>query len=365
MHDGLRTDRFLKCAVVVRAAWKRGEAVAVHCKETFHRGMILLVALLSAIHGCKLQAVLDHVSKVRWVYKYHQMDWWSSAPDGDVRAKNTAAAMEWATLRPHLGGAAQPAKAPPPKAMNWATCQPRVGGAARPAKPPPPPPLASILPAKRTAAQIYKRPPPPPTASMHATIGGAAQPAWTVAEDQQAGAASFEPADEAEAQWPIAAPSCEKNSISNIAFYNVGLTKATLQGKKRDQKIKHLEADVQKLWHAGADIIILLEVGDHQEGVGANLEQTLQTLLTAKDTSIEWAAYGGYIVMKRQMAGVTTTYKHIVIRTDVQAREWHKAIHMSLKAPVGVQMHAARTLHIDLSICMHLCATCHGTRFCE
>jgi hypothetical protein len=301
--------------------------------------MILLVALLSAIHGCNLQAVLDHVSKVRWVYEYHQFYWWLSLPDGDVLAKKTVAAMEWATLRPLLGGAAQPAEAPPPKAMSCAASQPCFGGAAQSAKPPPPPPPPSILPSKRTAAELLKTPPPPPGASS-----GAAQPAWSAE-----GAASFEPAVAADARWPIAAPSCDENAFFNVAFYNVGITSSALEGKNRNRHINNLQADVQKLWTAGADVIILLEVGDHQEGLCKSLEWTLQRMLTANDDCVEWAAYGGYIVLKRQMAGVTTMYQHIVIRQELKQREWHKAILMSLEAPVDAQVHTAHTLHIDPS----------------
>ena len=52
-----------------------------------------------------------------------------------------------------------------------------------------------------------------------------------------------------------------------IGFYNVGIKQNQLTSNKdRRKALSKLASDVDRLWASGVDVLVLCEVGDHEEG---------------------------------------------------------------------------------------------------
>ena len=66
-----------------------------------------------------------------------------------------------------------------------------------------------------------------------------------------------------------------------VGFYNVGINQQQLKSEKWRRKGFGKASDVNRLWASGVDVLVLCEVGDHEEGHSdiAGLSLQIQRLL--------------------------------------------------------------------------------------
>ena len=182
--------------------------------------------------------------------------------------------------------------------------------------------------------------------------GGAAQPAD---ESQRGGRARR--LEGAEAAGPATKKRFSDGDASagrtgppllNVVFYNVGMQESAFTGCGKIGWLQKLRSDVQHLWDAGADVIALLEMGDHVDGFSEIVMQEIIDWLHKPNGDMAWCKMGAYVMLQRKVARpfhVDGAAQPVVGPLSIQVlkneavtinrdRPWHKAILMSLKAPL-------------------------------